>query len=94
MSPVNLFNSTVLVLWATWTIPYALKHDKKWIIWLSSIVMLPIEIALCLKWANRAFPFDLLAAFAIFLFALVGGHVAHHFYNKFSEDKNERANEY
>ena len=77
MTPLLLFNSTVLVLWVTVFIPDALKNGKTGTVWISAGVMLILEIWLCLNWAERDYPHNLYAAFAIVLIALMTGRVAH-----------------
>lgn len=86
MNPLLMFNSTILVLWVTYLIPYAIRNDNKLLLWGSSVFMLVAEILLCLKWADREYPFNLMAAFAIFLFALMGGRVMHLFYQKYIKE--------
>ena len=86
MTPLITFNSTILVFWMTFFIPKAIEHDNKALLWGSSAVMLVAEIWLCLVWAEREFPFNLLAAFAIFGMGLMGGRVMHLYYQKLRKE--------
>ena len=88
MTPLMIFNSTVLVLWMTMIIPDAIKNENKKLLWISSGIMLVAEIVMCLIWAQREFPFNLLAAFAIFVMALMGGRVMHFFYQKLNKEES------
>ncbi len=89
MDPLTIFNSTFLVFWITFIFPKTLEAGNKYAIWGSSILILVIEVLMCLKWANREFPFNLLAAGAIFLIALMGGRVMHLLYQKLNVYKED-----
>ncbi len=86
MSPLIMFNSTILVFWVTYFLPLFMRNENKLLLWGSCVFMLGMEIWLCLNWAEREFPFNLLAAFAIFLIGLMGGRVMHLFYLKYYKE--------
>lgn len=88
MTPLNIFNSTFLVFWVTFLLPKTIESGNKPLLWGSSAVVLVIEIMLCLKWANREFPFNLLTAGAIFLIAWMGGRVMYLLYQKLNKEQS------
>ena len=90
MTPLTMFNSTVLVFWVTYFIPQAMRNKNRMMLWLSSAFILAAEIVLCLTWSLLPFPMNLFAAFGSFLLALLMGRVAYLFYQKYvySEDES------
>ncbi|MFN3237277.1 MAG: hypothetical protein ACE37D_09465 [Pseudomonadales bacterium] len=88
MTPLLMFNSTILVLWVTLFIPDALKNGNHRAVWISTAVILALEIWLCLEWAEREFPTNLIAAFAITILALMTGRVAHLINQKMDKEES------
>jgi hypothetical protein len=82
MTPLLIFNSTILVLWFVMVVPHALKTDNKKLLWISGTIILTAEILLCLAWANRDFPINLLVAFANFSLAMISGRIMHEVYQR------------
>ncbi len=81
------FNSTVLVFWAVLFIPMILNAKKYWLLVLSGLVLVPLEIFL--YWEVHDFPLNVLRGMFMFLLSLAGGYVMHHFNQKNEGDKQD-----
>ena len=69
------FNSTVLVFWALGLVSYAMKTRKYWILLVSGLVLIPVEIFLVSD--KHEYPKNIEVALSIFFFALAVGLVVY-----------------
>ncbi len=69
------FNSTVMVFWALGLIPYAMKSRRYWILLLSGIVLIPLEIFL--TWNTREYPYNIVTGVGIFFMDLTIGLIVY-----------------
>ena len=81
----NIFNGTILVLWAILLIPYALREDKKWMIGLTGAIILVIEVTLAMHYSHREYPYNFLVGILSFLIALSAGFAYYFFHSKHEE---------
>ncbi len=75
MSLSMLFNSTVLVFWALGLVSYAMKTRQYWLVVVSWLMLIPVEIFLLSD--KHEFPKNVEVALSILLFALIVGLVVY-----------------
>lgn len=83
----DFFNATILIAWAGWFIPYALREKRFALLGLSGAIMLIAEVIISMHFAHREFPFNFLAGVFIFTLGLCFGFAVYFFESKNHEEE-------